>query len=893
MSINFAAPSYRAGGQDLAISISPLGLVELADEEFEIHGPRLNRYSLNWAFYLGHHWSHRRETGEPQSTFNYFAAFTNYLVRFTFAKGVNFTSPKTTEAIVPSILDRVWEVDNDKIRVLLEMGTTGAVSGDCFVKVAYEDAYQDSVGRVHPGRARILPLQAMHCFPEYHPHDRDRLIRFKLKYRFWGCLDMETEALTRRGWMLPTEIREDDEILQIDPVTGEMSWSPATVNIYDYSGEMVRWSFGAVSTPNHRWLADIHHRRGGTSGYDRQTLLTEFVHDAPRESRVILGGGAPTEFALTPKWSDELVETVAWYICDGSDHINQTGFHSVHLGGKKPHKVAAWRRLAHWWAAQGATFREGAQRSDGQSSFYLGKGVVEALQEVAPNKQVLPEFLHQLTYAQAKMFFDTLIAADGNVRKGKNHTRWAQVDEQRADMFQMLSAMLGKATGRRGKDITVYASDHAHVGSLRDSEERFDYDGQVWCPTVGTGFFMARRNGRSFWTGNTSPQGTRAVYTYTEILSEDSVEEYINDELIDSRPNPLGVIPIVHIPNIPVPGSPWGLSDCQDIIELNRQYNEIATDVADIINYHAAPVTIITGAKFSQLEKGAKKVWAGLPKEASVFNLEGGGQGLSGALEYMELLKRAMHEMVGIPETALGQIQPISNTSGVALSIQFQPLMNRYAQKIAQYGAGLQKINELVLLTLATKEPEVFVWDENTEVPLKPGQLPQLDPADPVTYETGVNFPPPLPLDALVVLNEIQSKMQMGLESREGALRTLGEEFPEEKLSEIRAEQMDDAKSDGALQLLKAQIQKQIMDLTGMSVTPDGAVMPMDPEMAMLGDGDVLGDGAVGPATGQLDPAKMAEMQSEAEVRNQLVTLAYGTKLAQRRNPDSQPTENP
>jgi hypothetical protein len=26
-----------------------LGLVELSDEEFEVHGPRLNRYSHNWA----------------------------------------------------------------------------------------------------------------------------------------------------------------------------------------------------------------------------------------------------------------------------------------------------------------------------------------------------------------------------------------------------------------------------------------------------------------------------------------------------------------------------------------------------------------------------------------------------------------------------------------------------------------------------------------------------------------------------------------------------------------------------------------------------------------------------------------------------------------------------
>jgi hypothetical protein len=74
------------------------------------------------------------------------------------------------------------------------------------------------------------------------------------------------------------------------------------------------------------------------------------------------------------------------------------------------------------------------------------------------------------------------------------------------------------------------------------------------------------------------------------------------------------MIPVVHIPNIPVSGSPWGLSDAHDIISVNRSYNEISTDIADIINYHAAPVTIVIGAKASNLEKGAKKVWAGLLK---------------------------------------------------------------------------------------------------------------------------------------------------------------------------------------------------------------------------------------------------------------------------------------
>ena len=128
-------------------------------------------------------------------------------------------------------------------------------------------------------------------------------------------------------------------------------------------------------------------------------------------------------------------------------------------------------------------------------------------------------------------------------------------------------------------------------------------------------------------------------------------------------------------------------------------------------------------------------------------------------------------------------------------------------------------------------------------------------------------------------------KMGMGLESKEGALRTLGEEFPEEKLAEIRAEMMEDAKADGALNLLKTEISKQIMDLTGMMPGPDGMATPMDP--MMMGDGEVLGDGASGPpGVATIDNADLADMTGEAQLREELVVQTYGTKIPQRRATD-------
>ena len=128
----------------------------------------------------------------------------------------------------------------------------------------------------------------------------------------------------------------------------------------------------------------------------------------------------------------------------------------------------------------------------------------------------------------------------------------------------------------------------------------------------------------------------------------------------------------------------------------------------------------------------------------------------------------------------------------------------------------------------------------------------------------------------------------MGLESKEGALRALGEEFPMVKLLEIRNELQEDAMAEGALNLVRAQIQKQLMDLTGMMVGPDGTATPMDP--MMLGDGDVLGDGQLGPQdpnNPQGNPQETIQREEvEGQIRETLMNEAFGDKPPARRTVD-------
>lgn len=509
---------------------------------------------------------YRREIGEPQLTFNWAKAFSDFLTNFALTNGVTFHSPHATEAIVPELLRTVWEEHQPfgKESTLWEVMQQGSVSGDSFIKIAFEDEFEDPGGNYHPPRIRILPLNSAFCFPEYHPHDMTRLIRLKLKYRFWG----------------------------------------------------------------------------------------------------------------------------------------------------------------------------------------------------------------------------------------------------------------------------------------------------------------------------TALEGTRQVFSFTELWTEDAMQSFINDELVESIENPLGVIPFVHISNTKVPSSPWGLSDIQDITDLNRQYNETATLISDIINYYASPTTVILGAKANNLERGPKKVWAIPNDKASIQNLSLGDTGIEGPLQYLEMLKNKMHELVGIPISALGEAQPISNTSGVALSLQFMPLMQKFRQKITQYQAGFNMLNEIIIRAVALYIPEMLQINPDRDPPLEDGQLTQLDPSDPLTYRSTAEFASPLPIDKLIALNEIQMEMGLGLESKTGALSKLGEPYPAEKLQELMDELHQDAMEQGALDLLNAHIQMLVSMESGVPL--EG----MEPQAGAAAPGVTSAGGPGVNSAGQQPPAAPNMNDPEiADLLNQLTTLSQGTKQVQVRNP--------
>lgn len=272
-------------------------------------------------------------------------------------------------------------------------------------------------------------------------------------------------------------------------------------------------------------------------------------------------------------------------------------------------------------------------------------------------------------------------------------------------------------------------------------------------------------------TGLLMKRTVETTIIYKEFWTNTEIVVYEGGIEVDRMENPYGFIPFVQIKNFPIAGRTRGVGDLDDIIPLNVELNTKKSDVSEIIDYHSAPITLVYGAKIGNLEKGANKVWGGLPKDAKVENLELNGN-LSASAIYISDVKTSMCEIAGIPETVLGGASAISNTSGVALQYMNLPLIERTRIKRSCTSSGLQRVNKMIL----------FLGLHHGLIE-KPENISMRD-----FLHNEVELPDTLPKDELIELQKIQQEMTLGLECRHGAMERIGKDNIPKKIAEIDKE---------------------------------------------------------------------------------------------------------
>jgi hypothetical protein len=324
-----------------------------------------------------------------------------------------------------------------------------------------------------------------------------------------NCLDDQTEALTRtRGWVRGFDLIEGEEILAKDPKTGRLQWERAGLRLWDnYTGDLHTFrtaSMELVSTPDHRWLVSDRHGK----------VMEKRTHEISDcgEHKIHLTGlpiDQPEQHGV------DFCTLAGWYLTDGG----AKGKHAIMLYQTKQPQLDQIRALL---TRMGLAYLE--TNFDGAMRIYVNVcDTTRKLRALFPARELTPAFMAGLSPLEARATLDAMIAGDGTVIKSTvGKTSFCAVTPQRVAMFQQLCTMNGIASTtyyREGVTSTIRKTGQVVRGGghwivcLKRRDKAQVARGQrtvtpvvnarVWCPVVESTFFVARRKGFVFITGNT------------------------------------------------------------------------------------------------------------------------------------------------------------------------------------------------------------------------------------------------------------------------------------------------------------------------------------------------------------------------------------------------------
>jgi hypothetical protein len=249
------------------------------------------------------------------------------------------------------------------------------------------------------------------------------------------------------------------------------------------------------------------------------------------------------------------------------------------------------------------------------------------------------------------------------------------------------------------------------------------------------------------------PKGKTA--TIVELWSDGEFQLYLDDSLIESKPNPYGFIPFIIYPNLREPKQFWGVSDLEPVMEPQQELNRAMSQLSRILELSGNPIAVLENVEEAEdisVRPGA--VW-NIPEDAKAYLLDllqGGGVNLH--IDYINVLYRIMHDISESPRAAFGGTE--RDLSGVALEIELNPLLHKVRRKRLVRTAVYNRRNRMILKLLEKYQGMDF------------GQ-----------NRLRVIWSPVLPQDiARLVANE-QTLVQSGIHSRRGAMEEMGIKDPE------------------------------------------------------------------------------------------------------------------
>ncbi len=321
----------------------------------------------------------------------------------------------------------------------------------------------------------------------------------------FACVDSETECLTKQGWRRQHQLTDGELILSYNRYTSAMEWQPATFHRYDHDGMMVQFDKRDTSqllTLNHRCIIKTRDK---------------FIRVKQAES--VSGGDSLlmcADVLETPEKSigEDYASLMGWILSEGS--VTKYDVRIYQSNTANPENVIEIENLIKILGTKHSIrrrltdrYRAGEQREE--VTFVLKDNIKRFVDRWYPNKSI-PDLMTRLPLDELSAFLRSFIKGDGHTRVDGR----VSIIQKRKDIIEQLQVIAIKLgyrailSHREDRQYCLYLTRGQWL-NVRGTNGKWEghtykkYTGIVWCPNVESGFWMARRNGKPFITGNTFP----------------------------------------------------------------------------------------------------------------------------------------------------------------------------------------------------------------------------------------------------------------------------------------------------------------------------------------------------------------------------------------------------
>jgi hypothetical protein len=316
------------------------------------------------------------------------------------------------------------------------------------------------------------------------------------------CFSDDTEILTKRGWILGLQLKEDDEVATMNKQTQVMEWNKIN-KYFEYENykelyHIQNKHFDLLVTDEHGLLFKDHYNNL------RETSAKKLFDTSKKRGKFIIA----VDRVDGIEYNEKELQMIVQIVTDGTFAKNSIRWHL-----KKERKI---NRLCEILSAFNYVFSV-KKYSDGTTCINLSAKDSKYWIELLNNRKVLPQWIRKLNKECAEIVFKEYAITDGH-QASQNSIQIASSKEEEIDILQELAVLNGFRSSKIYRErnrlcLSVSTFSTSTFSKSRSQITKENYNGKVWCVSVDNGTVIVRRNGKTCVTLNShTPTIFRDVY---------------------------------------------------------------------------------------------------------------------------------------------------------------------------------------------------------------------------------------------------------------------------------------------------------------------------------------------------------------------------------------------